>query len=114
VALAPAEPNVYRHRLRGLIGAPAERNVSCNLIRVLGFRFAPLERGGMSEAGGPIDISSLRDEELAKTILLRKQEVVGLLRRLHRFSPGNMQETNFARLAGCVRRHLRNLRMLSC
>jgi hypothetical protein len=52
VALAPAEPNVYIHRLRGLTSAPAERNVSGNVIRVLGFRFAPLERGGMLGAGG--------------------------------------------------------------
>jgi hypothetical protein len=52
VALAPAEPNVYRHRLRGLTGAPAERNVSGNLIRVLGNRFAPLERGVRLEVGG--------------------------------------------------------------
>jgi hypothetical protein len=42
-------------------------------------RFRSLERGGKLEVGGSISISSLRDEELAKTILLRKQEVVGLL-----------------------------------
>ena len=46
-------------------------------------RFAPLERGDQLEVevGISINISSLRDEELAKTILLRKQEVVGLLHR---------------------------------
>jgi len=46
------------------------------------FRFAPLERGSMLEVESSINISSLRDEELAKGILSGSQDVVGLLRRL--------------------------------
>lgn len=52
------------------------------MVRESGFRSAPLERGGMLETGSAINISSLRDEDLVKTILLRKQEVVGLFHRL--------------------------------
>ncbi len=57
--------------------APAERNVSGVCMQD---RFAPLERGDQLEVGISINIASLRDEELAKTILLRKQEVIALHR----------------------------------
>jgi len=55
--------------------APAERDVSGKLC-VGPFRSAGARR--YLGASGPINISSLQDEEPAKTILLRKQEVAGL------------------------------------
>jgi hypothetical protein len=69
-----AQRDLFRNQVVAL--APAERKVSGNGT-LAGFRFAPLKRGVMLEVGSSINISSLWDEEIAKTILLRTQEIAG-------------------------------------
>src|SRR5688572_26563251 len=61
--------------------APGERNVSSNGAQDgFSFRSAGARRNLLNFARA-INISSLQDEEPGKRILLRKQEVVGLLHR---------------------------------
>jgi len=67
-------------RLRRLIGAPAERNVSGNGTPV-GLPFRSSGAKSYVEGRGSINISPLRDEEPAKTVFAKKNKKLARLAR---------------------------------